>query len=127
MQAKVAFSAISKLLSFDQNLLPDKALCNASNKADVRVSTYGVELSICKDIYDAKVAAKVNIDASGKYVRLDREQCWLINKVFMDNHCVGLVLPKAECVELAALCKDLSAACLEFSMVNCLSCTMMQH
>jgi Zn-dependent oligopeptidase len=115
-QAEAAFAAVSEPLSFYQNVSPDKALRDASNEADVQVSAYGVESSMRKDVYDAKVAAKANMDASGEYARLDGEQRRLVDKMLMDGRRAGLALPEEERAELAALRKDLSAACLEFSV-----------
>jgi Zn-dependent oligopeptidase len=69
-----------------------------------------------KDVYDAMVAAKANMDASGEYARLDGEQRRLVDKMLVEGRRAGLALPETERAELAGLREDLSAACLEFSV-----------
>jgi hypothetical protein len=53
-------------VAFYQNVSPSKELRDASNEAEQLVPDFGVESSIRIDVYNAKVAAQKNIEASGK-------------------------------------------------------------
>ncbi|EIN12760.1 metallopeptidase MepB [Punctularia strigosozonata HHB-11173 SS5] len=114
-KSEATFSSVSEPLSFYQNVSPQKPLRDASNDADVVISAYGVENSMRKDLFDAKVAAKENMDRTGEYDKLDGEQKRLVDKMLQEGRRAGLALPEKERQQLSDLKKELSAVCLEFS------------
>jgi Zn-dependent oligopeptidase len=66
------------------------------------------------DVYTAKVAAQKNIESSGK--KLNQEEQRLIEKMIQDGSRAGLALPEADRKRLTEWKKELSQACLEFSV-----------
>ena len=91
-----------------------KELRDASNEAEVLVRNYGVDASMRLDVFQAKIAAKKNIEASGK--KLDAEEQRLVDKMLLDGKRAGLALPEAQRNELMKLKKELSQTSLEFSV-----------
>ncbi|KAG6850281.1 hypothetical protein H0H93_015538 [Arthromyces matolae] len=115
--ADARFDAGSETLAFYQNVSPDKELRDASNAAESVVREFGVESSMRLDVYQAKVAAKKNLEESGEWEKLSPEQKRLVDKYILDGTRAGLALPEKERLELTALKKELSQACLDFSGV----------
>lgn len=84
------------------------------------------------DVFQAKVAAEKNLKDSGEWEKLSPEQQRLVDKMvrqsnhhggmiktpckILDGKRAGLALPEKERTELTQLKKDLSQACLEFSV-----------
>jgi metallopeptidase MepB len=101
-------------LSFYQNVSPSKELRDASNEAEQLVLDFGVESSMRVDVYNAKVAAQKNIEASGK--KLSPEEQRLVEKMIQDGTRAGLGLPEADRERLTTWKKELSQVCLEFSV-----------
>ena len=66
------------------------------------------------DLFKAKQAAQTNIEKSGK--KLNAEEQRLVEKMIQDGTRAGLALPDKEREELTKLKKEMSAACLEFSV-----------
>ena len=66
------------------------------------------------DVFNAKTAAKKNIDASG--AQLTTEQKRLVDKMLLDGKRAGLALPEEKRNELTDLKKQLSQTTLEFSV-----------
>jgi Zn-dependent oligopeptidase len=95
---------------------PSKELRDASNDAEVLVRDFGVTSSMRLDVFQAKVAAEKNIKASGQWDKLSSEEKRLVDKMILDGKRAGLALPEEERNELMALKKELSQACLEFSV-----------
>ena len=93
---------------------PSKELRDASNEAEVKARDYGVELSMRLDLFKAKQAAQKHIRRSGK--KLSPEEQRLVDKMIQDGTRAGLALPEKEREELTKLKKEMSAACLEFSV-----------
>ena len=108
--------AIAEPLSFYQNVSPSKELRDASNDAEVLVRDFGVESSMRLDVFQAKVAAEKNIKASGEWDKLSSEEKKLVDKMILDGKRAGLALPEKKRNDLMALKKELSQACLEFSV-----------
>ncbi|KZV65296.1 metallopeptidase MepB [Peniophora sp. CONT] len=100
-------------LAFYQNVSPDKEIRDASNEAEVKLRDYSVETSMRLDVFNAKTAAKKNIDASN--VRLTVEQKRLVDKMLLDGKRAGLALSEEKRKELTELKKLLSQTTLEFS------------
>ncbi|KAH0586331.1 hypothetical protein H2248_007575 [Termitomyces sp. 'cryptogamus'] len=67
------------------------------------------------DVYNAKVAAKKNLEESGEWEKLSPEEKRLVEKSILDGTRAGLALPERERTELTTLKKELSQACLDFS------------
>ncbi|KAH9986700.1 Metalloprotease [Russula vinacea] len=107
------FTEITEPLSFYQNVSPSKTLRDASNEAEQLVQDFGVESSMRIDVYNAKVAAQKNIEASGK--KLNPEEQRLVEKMVQDGTRAGLGLPEADRERLTVWKKELSQVCLEFS------------
>lgn len=101
-------------LCFYQNVSPSKELRDASNEAEALSRDYSVELSMRLDLFKAKQAAQKNIEQSGK--KLNPEEQRLVEKMIQDGTRAGLALPDKEREELTKLKKEMSAACLEFSV-----------
>ena len=95
---------------------PSKELRDASNDAEVLVRDFGVTSSMRLDVFQAKVAAEKNIKASGQWDKLSSEEKRLVDKMILDGKRAGLALPEKERDELMTLKKELSQACLEFSV-----------
>lgn len=108
------FQEIAEPLSFYQNVSPSKTLRDASNEAEQLVQDFGVESSMRIDVYNAKVAAQKNIEASGK--KLNPEEQRLVEKMVQDGTRAGLGLPEADRERLTIWKKELSQVCLEFSV-----------
>lgn len=106
-------------LCFYQNVSPSKELRDASNEAEALSRDYGVELSMRLDLFKAKQAAQKNIEQSGK--KLSPEEQRLVEKMIQDGTRAGLALPDKEREELTKLKKEMSSACLEFSVSFLLS------
>lgn len=115
--------AITEPLSFYQNVSPIKELRDASNEAEVLVRDYGVESSMRIDVFQATTAAEKNIKSSGHWEKLTAEEQRLVEKIVLDGTRAGLALSEDKRTELTTLKKDLSQACLEFSVSN-LSCIL---
>jgi Zn-dependent oligopeptidase len=101
-------------LAFYQNVSPSKELRDASNEAEQLALDFGVESSMRIDVYNAKVAAQKNIEASGK--KLSPEELRLVEKMIQDGTRAGLALPEADRERLTVWKKELSQVCLEFSV-----------
>jgi Zn-dependent oligopeptidase len=68
------------------------------------------------DVFKAKAAAEKNLRASGAWEKLSEEQQRLVEKMVLDGKRAGLALPEKEREELMKLKKELSQACLDFSV-----------
>ena len=101
-------------LSFYRNVSTSKELRDASNDAEQLIRDYGIESSMRIDVYNAKVAAQKNIEASGK--KLNPEEQRLVEKMVQDGTRAGLGLPEADRERLTTWKKELSQVCLEFSV-----------
>jgi Zn-dependent oligopeptidase len=101
-------------LTFYQNVSPSKELRDTSNEAEQLILDFGVESSMRIDVYNAKVAAQKNIEASGK--KLNPEEQRLVEKMIQDGTRAGLALPEADRERLTVWKKELSQGCLEFSV-----------
>jgi metallopeptidase MepB len=66
------------------------------------------------DVYNAKISAQKNIEASGK--KLNSEEQRLVEKMVQDGTRSGLALPEADRERLTVWKKELSQVCLEFSV-----------
>lgn len=93
---------------------PSKELRDASNEAEILVRDYGVEASMRLDVFKAKLAAEENIKTSGEKLGLEEQR--LVDKMILDGKRAGLALPEKEREELTMRKKELSQACLEFSV-----------
>ena len=111
-------------MTFYQNVSPSDELRAASNEAEQLVLDFGVESSMRIDVYNAKIAAQKNIEASGK--KLNPEEQRLVEKMVQDGTRAGLALPEADRERLTAWKKELSQTCLEFSVsvFRCISLWM---
>jgi len=105
---------VTEPLSFYQNVSPSKELRDASNEAEQIVRDFGVESSMRIDVYNSKVAAQKNIEASGK--KLNHEEQRLVEKMVQEGTRAGLGLPEADRERLTEWKKELSQVCLEFSV-----------
>ena len=105
---------VTEPLTFYQNVSPSKELRDASNEAEQLALDFGVESSMRIDVYNAKVAAQKNIEASGK--KLNPEEQRLVEKMVQDGTRSGLALPEADRERLTVWKKELSQVCLEFSV-----------
>ena len=105
---------VTEPLSFYQNVSPSKELRDASNDAEQLVLDFGVESSMRIDVYNAKVAAQKNIEASGR--KLNPEEQRLVEKMVQDGRRAGLGLPEVVRGRLTTWKKELSQVCLEFSV-----------
>ncbi|KAG6901007.1 hypothetical protein C0995_002539 [Termitomyces sp. Mi166 len=114
-EADARFDAGTEPLAFYQNVSPSKELRDASNEAESIVRQFGIESSMRLDVYNAKVAAKKNLDESGEWEKLSPEEKRLVEKSILDGTRAGLALPEKERTELTVLKKELSQACLDFS------------
>lgn len=112
--AEAEFDHAIEPLAFYQNVSPSKELRDASNEAEALVREYGVETSMRIDLFRAKEAAQRNIQKSA--VKLSTEEQRLVEKMIQDGTRAGLALPEREREKLTTLKKDLSTACLEFSV-----------
>jgi metallopeptidase MepB len=101
-------------VAFYQNVSPSKELRDASNEAEQLGLDFSVESSMRIDVYNAKVAAQKNIEASGK--KLNPEEQRLVEKMVQDDKRAGLALPEADRERLTVWKKELSQVCLEFSV-----------
>ena len=101
-------------VTFYHNVSPSKELRDASNEAEQLALDFGVESSMRIDVYNAKVAAQKNIEASGK--KLNPEEQRLVEKMVQDGTRAGLALPEADRERLTVWKKELSQVCLEFSV-----------
>lgn len=68
------------------------------------------------DVFKARTAAEKNLRESGAWEKLSDEQHRLVEKMVLDGKRAGLALPEKEREELMQLKKDLSQACLDFSV-----------
>lgn len=68
-------------MSFYKNVSPNKAVRDASNKSALQRSESTVEMSMRKDLFDAKFAAEKNLKVSGAYDKLTSEQKRLMEKM----------------------------------------------
>jgi metallopeptidase MepB len=109
-------ASVVEPLSFYQNVSPEKELRDASNEAEKLVRDFGVESSMRIDVFQAKQAAEKNIRESGEWDKLDSQQKRLVEKSVLDGVRAGLALPEAERTKLMDLKKQLSQACLDFSV-----------
>ncbi len=66
------------------------------------------------EVYNSKVAAQKNIEASGK--KLNHEEQRLVEKMVQEGTRAGLGLPEADRERLTEWKKELSQVCLEFSV-----------
>ncbi|KAH0586330.1 hypothetical protein H2248_007575 [Termitomyces sp. 'cryptogamus'] len=114
-EADARFDAGTEPLAFYQNVSPSKELRDASNEAESIVRQFGIESSMRLDVYNAKVAAKKNLEESGEWEKLSPEEKRLVEKSILDGTRAGLALPERERTELTTLKKELSQACLDFS------------
>ncbi|KAG6830705.1 hypothetical protein H0H92_015181 [Tricholoma furcatifolium] len=114
-QADSAFEVGAEPLSFYQNVSPSKELRDASNEAESAVRQFAIESSMRLDVFNAKVAAKKNLEESGEWEKLSPEEKRLVDKSILDGTRAGLALPEKERAELTVLKKELSQACLDFS------------
>jgi Zn-dependent oligopeptidase len=105
---------VTEPLSFYQNVSPSKELRDASNEAEQLVRDFGVESSMRIDVYNAKVAAQKNIEASGK--EFNPEEQRLVEKMVQEGKRAGLGLPEADRERLTEWKKELSQVSLEFSV-----------
>ena len=105
---------LSEPLLFYQNVSTSKELRDAANAAEVLLREYGIEISMRLDVHQAKVNAEKNIKASGR--KLNPEEERLVEKLLLDGKRAGLNLPDEERKELEKLKKELSQACVEFSV-----------
>lgn len=104
----------SEPLLFYQNVSTSKELRDAANAAEVLLREYGIEISMRVDVHQAKVNAEKNIKASGR--KLNPEEERLVEKLLLDGKRAGLDLPDEKRKELGKLKKELSQACVEFSV-----------
>ena len=105
---------VTEPVTFYQNVSPSKELRDASNEAEQLALDFGVESSMRIDVYNAKVSAQKNIEASGK--KLNAEEQRLVEKMIQDGTRAGLALPEADRERLTGWKKELSQVCLEFSV-----------
>jgi len=77
---------------------------------------FEVEESMRLDVFKAKSAAEKNLRESGAWEKLNKEQQRLVEKMVLDGKRAGLALPEKEREELMKLKKELSQACLEFTV-----------
>ena len=105
---------VTEPVTFYQNVSPSKELRDASNEAEQLTNDFGVESSMRIDVYNAKIAAQKNIEASGK--KLNPEEQRLVEKMVQDGTRAGLALPEADRERLTVWKKELSQVCLEFSV-----------
>jgi len=77
---------------------------------------FEVEESMRLDVFRAKSAAEKNLRESGAWEKLNKEQQRLVEKMVLDGKRAGLALPEKEREELMKLKKELSQACLEFTV-----------
>ena len=77
---------------------------------------FEVEESMRLDVFRAKTAAEKNLRESGAWEKLNKEQQRLVEKMVLDGKRAGLALPEKEREELMKLKKELSQACLEFTV-----------
>lgn len=68
------------------------------------------------DVFKAKTAAEKNLRKSGEWEKLSDEQRRLVEKMVLDGKRAGLALPEKERELLMKLKKELSQACLDFSV-----------
>jgi Zn-dependent oligopeptidase len=108
------FQVITEPLLFYQNVSSSKELRDASTEADQLVRDFGVESSMRIDVYNAKLTAQKNIEASGK--KLNPEELRLVEKMVQDGTRAGLGLPEADRERLTTWKKELSQVCLEFQV-----------
>lgn len=105
---------VTEPATFYQNVSPSKELRDASNEAEQLTNDFGVESSMRIDVFNAKIAAQKNIEASGK--ELNPEEQRLVEKMVQDGTRAGLALPEADRERLTVWKKELSQVCLEFSV-----------
>ncbi|TFY78788.1 hypothetical protein EWM64_g5226 [Hericium alpestre] len=110
---KASLDAVTAPLGFYKDVYPSKELRDASIEAEVLVRDFGVESSMRLDVYQAKVAAEKNIEASD--VELNPEEGRLVHKMLTDGRCAGLALPEKEREELKELKKELSQGVVIFT------------
>ncbi|KAF8073822.1 metallopeptidase MepB [Lyophyllum atratum] len=109
------FDSETEPLTFYQNVSPTKELRDASNEAESIVRQFSVDSSMRLDVYQAKVAAKKNIEEAGEWEKLEPEEKRLVDKMILDGTRAGLALPEKERTQLTILKKELSQVCLDFS------------
>jgi len=112
--SEAEFQDVTEPLSFYQNVTPTKELRDASNEAEQLIRDYGVESSMRIDVYNAKIAAQKNIEASRK--KLNPEEQRLVEKMVQEGTRAGLGLPEPDRERLTGWKKELSQVCLEFSV-----------
>jgi len=112
--SEAEFQVTTEPLSFYQNVSPSKELRDASNSAEQLVRDFGVESSMRIDVYNAKLAAQRNVEASGK--KLNPEEQRLVEKMVQEGRRAGLGLPEADRERLTGWKKELSQTSLEFSV-----------
>jgi len=112
--SEAEFQDVTEPLSFYQNVTPTKELRGASNEAEQLIRDYGVESSMRIDVYNAKIAAQKNIEASRK--KLNPEEQRLVEKMVQEGTRAGLGLPEPDRERLTGWKKELSQVCLEFSV-----------
>ena len=103
-------------IQFYQNVSTSKELRDASNQAESLVRSFGVEIDMRVDVFNAKKHAAENIKAQG--VKLNSEERRLVEKMILDGRRAGLDLPEDKREELTAKKKQLSNLCIEFSVCN---------
>ena len=79
--AEARLGTITQPLAFYQNVSPEKELRDASNGAESILRDFEVESSMRLDVFQAKIAAKKNIETSGQWDKLSAEQQRLIEKM----------------------------------------------
>ena len=119
-EGEAVFDITTEPLAFYQNVSASKELRDASNEAESIIREFGVESSMRMDVFKAKVAAEKNIKASGVWDSLTPEEQRLVDKMVLDGTRAGLALPEKEREKLMTLKKELSQACLDFSVSHLL-------
>ncbi|KAG6864823.1 hypothetical protein C0993_008501, partial [Termitomyces sp. T159_Od127] len=79
-EADARFEAGTEPLAFYQNVSPSKELRDASNEAESIVRQFEIESSMRLDVYNAKIAAKKNLEESGEWEKLSPEEKRLAEK-----------------------------------------------
>ena len=81
VDADTRIENITEPLCFYQNVSPTKEIRDASNEAESQLRNFGVESSMRLDVFNAKTAAKKNIETSGQWDKLSPEQQRLVEKM----------------------------------------------
>ena len=83
-----------------------------SSEAATQQSGHNVETSMRLDVFNAKIAARENMEREGQ--RLGPEEQRLVDKMILDGTRSGFALPEDKRAELQTLQKELSTARQEF-------------